>query len=83
MDQVQVVDLIQHTTYWRFTGRQSSNISGTDPRILTLDPLDLTNYNEFQFTAIAGTSNNGGENCDTDEDLKLWYSTDGGTTYTS
>ena len=71
------------TTYWKFTGRQSSNISGTDPRILTLGPLDLTNYNEFQFTAIAGTSSNGGENCDTDEDLQLWYSTDGGTTYTS
>ena len=71
------------TTYWRFTGRQSSNISGTDPRILTLGPLDLTNYNEFQLTLIAGTSNNGGENCDTDEDLDLWYSTDGGTTYTS
>ena len=71
------------TTYWKFTGRQSSNTSGTDPRILTLGPLDLTNYNQFEFTAIAGTSSNGGENCDADEDLEVWYSTDGGTTYTS
>ena len=44
--------------------------------------LDLTNYNQFEFTTIAGTSNNGGENCDAAEDLKISYSTDNGTTYT-
>ena len=70
------------TTYWRFTGQGSSNTYGSNPRILTLGQLDLTNYNEFEFTAIAGTSSNGGENCDTDEDLEISYSTDGGTTYT-
>ena len=69
------------TTYWRFTGQSSSNTAGTNPRILTLGPLDLTNYNQFEFTAIAGTSSNGGENCDADEDLYISYSTDGGTTY--
>ena len=52
------------TTYWRFTGQSSSNTSGTNPRILTLGQLDLTNYNQFEFTTIAGTSSNGGENCD-------------------
>ena len=70
------------TTYWRFTGQSSSNTSGTNPRILTLGQLDLTNYNQFEFTTIAGTSNNGGENCDAAEDLKISYSTDNGTTYT-
>ena len=54
----------------------------TNPRILTLGQLDLTNYNQFEFTTIAGTSNNGGENCDAAEDLKISYSTDNGTTYT-
>ena len=44
--------------------------------------LDLTNYNQFEFTTIAGTSSNGGENCDAAEDLKISYSTDNGTTYT-
>ena len=70
------------TTYWRFTGQSVSNTYGDDPRILTLGQLDLTNYNQFEFTTIAGTSSNGGENCDTDEDLEISYSTDGGTTYT-
>ena len=70
------------TTYWRFTGQSSSNTSGTNPRILTLGQLDLTNYNQFEFTTIAGTSSNGGENCDPDEDLIISYSTDNGTTYT-
>jgi len=70
------------TTYWRFTGQSQSNNAGANPRILTLGQLDLTNYNQFEFTAIAGTSNNGGENCDPDEDLKISYSTDNGTTYT-
>ena len=69
------------TTYWRFTGQSSSNTAGTNPRILTLGPLDLTNYNQFEFTTIAGTSSNGGENCDAAEDLYVSYSTDGGTTY--
>mgnify|MGYP003109191152 FL=1 len=70
------------TTYWRFTGQGSSNNAGANPRILTLGQLDLTNYNQFEFTAIAGTSSNGGENCDPDEDLQLWYSTNGGFSYT-
>ena len=68
-------------SYWEFSGQSSSNTSGTNPRILTLGPLDLTNYNQYEFTAIAGTSNNGGENCDAAEDLIVSYSTDGGTTY--
>ena len=70
------------TTYWKFTGQGSSNNAGANPRILTLGQLDLTNYNQFEFTAIAGTSSNGGENCDPDEDLQLWYSTNGGFSYT-
>ena len=70
------------TTYWRFTGQSSSNTSGTNPRILTLGQLDLRNYNQFEFTTIAGTSSNGGENCDAAEDLKISYSTDNGITYT-
>ena len=69
------------TTYWRFTGQTQSNTAGTNPRILTLGPLDLTSYNQFEFTTIAGTSSNGGENCDADEDLYISYSIDGGTTY--
>ncbi len=70
------------TTYWKFTAQSESNTYGTDPRILTLGQLDLRNYNQFEFTAIAGTSNNGGENCDADENLEISYSIDGGTTYT-
>ena len=70
------------TTYWRFTGQGSSNTSGTNPRILTLGQLDLTNYNQFEFTAIAGTSSNGGENADADEDLLISYSIDNGVSYT-
>ena len=70
------------TTHWKFSGLNSSNIYGSNPRILTLGELDLTDYNEFEFTAIAGTSSNGGENCDPAEDLEISYSTDGGTTYT-
>ena len=69
-------------TYWEFTGQSQSNTSGTNPRNLILGQFDLTNYNQFEVLAIAGTSNNGGENCDIEEDLLISYSTDGGTTYT-
>nr|BAR30821.1 hypothetical protein [uncultured Mediterranean phage uvMED] len=69
-------------SYWHFVGQGSSNTSGQDPRKLVFRPLDLTHYTEFEISLIAGTSSNGGENCDTDEDLLISYSVDNGSTYT-
>ena len=69
-------------SYWHFVGQGSSNTSGQDPRKLVFRPLDLTHYTEFEISLIAGTSSNGGENCDADEDLLISYSVDNGSTYT-
>jgi len=44
--------------------------------------FNTTSYNEIAIDVIRGNSLNGGEEPDTNEDLQLSYSLDGGSTYT-
>ena len=60
-----------------FTGGSS----GGNSRFATSYALDLTSGGLISFDFIFGTSNNGGENADSGEDVVLEYSTDG-TTWT-
>lgn len=43
---------------------------------------DTIDTDTVRVYAIAGSSSNGGETPDTDENLELWYSTNGGATWT-
>jgi len=59
----------------------ASGSVGTQRSIQT-NPKDTTNWESLTFQVIRGNSQNGGENPDTNEDLRLYYSTPStGNTY--
>ena len=63
---------------------KDTNASGSvgTQRSIQTNPTDTTNWESLTFQVIRGNSQNGGENPDTNEDLRLYYSTPStGNTY--
>ena len=52
-------------------------------RILETANLDTTNYETLQFSIIQGTSANGGEATDTGDNMVVYYSVNGGSSWTT
>ena len=55
---------------------------GIATRSFSSFPVDATVYKNIVFSAIKGNGLNGGEEPDVTEDLKLYFSTDNGSTFT-
>ena len=56
--------------------------SGNNTRSVKTIPLEFTPGSSVDFYMIKGNSSNGGEQPDLREDIALYYSTNGGSTYT-
>jgi len=56
--------------------------SGANTRSITTIPLNLINCPSFNFSIIRGTSGNGGEAPDANENIAVEYSINGGANYT-
>ena len=52
-------------------------------RTLTTADIDTSSYLTLEFYLIQGTSSNGGEGTDTNDNMVLQYSTNGGNSYTA
>jgi hypothetical protein len=57
--------------------------SGANTRSVKTISLDLTTCSTFSFSIIRGNSSNGGETPDTNENIVVEYSTNGGGSYTT
>jgi|SaaInl5LU_22_DNA_1037371.scaffolds.fasta_scaffold01537_6 hypothetical protein len=58
------------------------NSSTTGYRSLTTASLNTSSYTKLGFDIIQGTGSNGGEGTDSTDDFKIYYSTNGGSSYT-